>query len=532
MSIWAFLGWEMLLWAWCRGLGRWVALLSGASVRSGWGGWLGLSGLFVLLPFLHLVLPMQRAVAGIVTVICAVGWFLPGIAHDRILDRLRDRGVWLLVLVAVGWAAAMSVSLQYDSGLYYQQIETWARVCPAVPGLGNLHGRLAFPNASFLLTALLDHLAGGPWGARLFGVFVVTNGFLHLLGVHVRAHGGKRLLVSWTSLLSACFVVVCFASPNLVVAAPDLLVAVLITVTGLKFLEMESGLGGHGESLLPLLASMVFVKTSSFVFAGPMLVILFWRFRWRPRGRIIVVWGTLFVAWALHNWIQSGYVLFPFLGRIGTPDWAMRVDRVHEMVLAIRGWSRWMGPRYMDALEGWWWLQPWVGRTCQEFSVKLAGAFLAASSLAWVIFARNRSGFRSEGKLGLLTMVCAVATVLWFSTAPDIRFHLGVLWIVASMLSAALLACIEQPWLLGGLRWLVIALLLAVIVDIGRGPTSALNPKAFVHPVRLPSGLMVYMPDKGDQVWRAPIPATPELTDLRWRGPSLCDGFRDGAMEK
>jgi len=531
MSIWAFLGWQLLLWAWCKGIGRWVARLSGTSVRAGWGEWLGLSGLIVLLPLLHLVLPMQGGVVGIVSAIAFVGWLLPGI-QDPGLRRLGARGVWLLVLVVVGWPAAMSVSLQYDSGLYYQQIETWARVCPAVPGLGNLHGRLAFPNSTFLLSALLDHLAGGPWGARLLGAFVVTNGFLHFLGVHFRAHQGGRRLVAWTALLSACFVVVCFASPNLVVAAPDLLVALLIAVSGLKLLEMETRSGEPGTSLFPLLACMVFVKTSSLVFAAPMLVLLVWRFRWRPNAKVVAVWGVLFLAWALHTWIQSGYALFPFLGRIGTPDWAMRVDRVQGMVQAIRGWSRWMGARYMDALDGWWWLQPWFGRTWQEFSVKLAGAFLGMSSLAWVVFARNRSGFRSEGKLGWLTLVCAVATVVWFLSAPDIRFHLGVVWLVASALSAAFLASIENPQLVGGLRWLVIALVLAVMVDIGRGPTSPLNPKAFVHPVRLPSGLMVFMPNKGDQVWRAPIPATPELTDLRWRGPSLCDGFRDGGAEK
>ena len=55
------------------------------------------------------------------------------------------------------------VSPNYDHGLYHMQTVRWIHDFAIVPGLGNLHHRLAFNNASFLYAALLD---SGPLAGR------------------------------------------------------------------------------------------------------------------------------------------------------------------------------------------------------------------------------------------------------------------------------------------------------------------------------------------------------------------------------
>ena len=55
----------------------------------------------------------------------------------------------------------------YDAGLYHLQAILWNGSYPTVPGLGNLHGRLAFYTSYFLLQAAFDQgpLAGQSYRA-------------------------------------------------------------------------------------------------------------------------------------------------------------------------------------------------------------------------------------------------------------------------------------------------------------------------------------------------------------------------------
>ena len=51
---------------------------------------------------------------------------------------------------------AIGPSRFYDTGMYHQPFVNWANAYAVVPGLGNLHGRLAFNPSSLLFAALFD----------------------------------------------------------------------------------------------------------------------------------------------------------------------------------------------------------------------------------------------------------------------------------------------------------------------------------------------------------------------------------------
>src|SRR5262249_3970511 len=89
--------------------------------------------------------------------------------------------IWLLIVlggVAV-WGAnwAMGGFLSFDRGQYHIQAVRWNREYAIVPGLGNLHGRLAFNNAGLLYDALLSV---GPWSA---GAYRIANQSLYVLAL-------------------------------------------------------------------------------------------------------------------------------------------------------------------------------------------------------------------------------------------------------------------------------------------------------------------------------------------------------------
>jgi hypothetical protein len=531
MSIWTFLGWNLVLWAWCLGFGKAVKWLSRRTEQSTWDFWIGFCGVVGVLPVLHIFLPMGFAAAAIVSVIAFLGWLVSSASRSpRVAIGRRDiawMGGWLILLVAIGWPSGMGIALQYDAGLYYQQVESWVRSCPAVPGLGNLHGRYAFPNTSFLLTGLLDALAGGPWGARLLGPFLLTRFFVFLMRSHFEANETGRHFQAWISLVLGSFALIALASPGTPVAAPDLVVAVLVCLAGLQFLRDAEDPGRRSDDIIAIAVAMVLLKTSTAPFAAILLAAQMARHWVLPSPRALGTWGAVSAGWLTHSWIQSGYALFPFLGRWGNPDWAMRPERVESMVLAIRGWARWMGSRYLEALDGWWWFWPWIERSIRDPFLRLGGILVVLAAVAWLVFGRSLRHFRAEGARTLLG-VLGLSTIVWFFAAPDIRFHAGIVWLGSALLCGILLSSIGPVRWQGVFKGAFAVFYAALAIELGRGATTPMNPFTLLHTVRLPSGLIVNVPDQGDQVWRAPIPATPEITDLIPRGPSLCDGFRAG----
>ena len=81
----------------------------------------------------------------------------------------------LLVVILLGlWLAnrALTPIQEYDTGFYHLSSIKWASLYPVVPGLGNVHGRLAFNSTFFLYAAMLDV---GPWNER---THYLANGLL------------------------------------------------------------------------------------------------------------------------------------------------------------------------------------------------------------------------------------------------------------------------------------------------------------------------------------------------------------------
>jgi hypothetical protein len=97
--------------------------------------------------------------------------------HEEISPEVRFGFVLAMTATAI-WLAnrAIGPALNADSGLYHFTSVRWATSYPIVPGLGNLHYRLAFNSSYFLYVASLDI---GAWAHESHHL---ANGFL-LLGL-------------------------------------------------------------------------------------------------------------------------------------------------------------------------------------------------------------------------------------------------------------------------------------------------------------------------------------------------------------
>lgn len=530
MTLLSFLGLQLAMVAVLMGLGFLVLPARGRDSFLLFAPWVGMSLVLAGLPLLHLGMPMGAKVAGVLFVLAIAGWARAG---KDVFRHRRDvgiaAGVFLGACVILAWPLAMTPLLHYDWGLYYQQVQKWSVACPVVPGIGQLHSRFAFPGTSFLAAGLLDSLMGEHWwGSRLLGAQFLSLGVTTLIvSLWGSIRNGDRFLQGML-LVIPLFVSLLLEWDLIGVAAPDLLSAILIVLWGViafRFLE-----GDHRLSalLLPLATALVVLKLSNLVFVACVVALLFWRCKWRPGWRETALWSTLVVGWMGHNWVQSGWPLYPFGMALGSPDWAMEPGRVELVGDAIRGWARLPGPHYLESLRGRPWLGEWLRWELSSSTLHVLGGAVALALLALGIRRARGLSISLPASVPWFLGGCLASLLAWFLSAPDERFALGLLWMTGAIASGCLFHLIDVRWLRNALAVLVMLALLPHVVRIGTQPVMPLQPRQELQRVVLPSGLAVWMPAGvgQDQVWNAPLPATPERFDIEMRGNSLCDGFR------
>lgn len=492
--------------------------------------WVGLSLLLTGLPLVHLAFPMGNGViVGLVGLSLMGCWLARKDLHARRAFLLKEVGTFLLAILILSWPLSMMPALHPDWGRYYQQIQNWSSACPAVPGLGNLHGRYALPGTSFLAASLLDFLNGNFGGARILGgytlgLFVTTWVVALLHSIRAGERFRQGFLVALPPLLG-----VVLERTFISVAAPDLLSAMLVVLWGGVVLQVLANKRQFDGLVLPLGTALVLLKFSNLSLVVGTGALLVWKARWIPTRQGMILFGGLVAGWLVHNWVQSGWPIFPFGIALGNPDWGMDVGLVEGVVAGIRGWARLPGRFHLESLNGYPWFEDWLRWQMSTGTTLVLGVIFGSTLVAGLARARV---FREvcRGLIPEIWMACvtAVSLGIWFLSAPDERFALGLLWLLGAIMAGVLFTTIDQRWIRNILALLVALWMLPSLFRIAKMPIAPLQPRATIRQVVLPSGLVVWTPEEGrDQVWNAPLPATPELYDIEPRGASLCDGFRE-----
>ncbi|MCZ7582724.1 MAG: hypothetical protein M5R36_04970 [Deltaproteobacteria bacterium] len=161
-----WLGVIAVLW----GLGLFaVRFVTAGAAAHGLPFWWGLFAVTVFLQLWHLAAPIS-----LVTLLVVAGGGIAGLVVNRraVVQSVRENA-WLLAAVSsLGlWIAnrALAAPRLPDFGLYHVPMMRWTQAYAIVPGLGNLHGRLAFNNSSLLYAALVDKAPGNGSGWLAFG---------------------------------------------------------------------------------------------------------------------------------------------------------------------------------------------------------------------------------------------------------------------------------------------------------------------------------------------------------------------------
>jgi len=270
-----------------------------------------------------------------------------------------------------------------------------------------------------------------------------------------------------------------------------------------------------------------------------------------------------FVPWMIRNVIWTGYPLYPSILISFPVEWRVPRSSVITFTYWVRSWARM--PRVYPAavLNNWRWFDSWLDMQLQNSFWIAYPMFLGIGGLLFGFVFRRRifpQGILREKKW--LILFPSIGTLIyWFLTAPDLRFAGASFWtfgasvivivvhsvkdarVVFKKLSVILLSLsLIANFYFGTGKFFwealqkekslikAISILLSQNSLVARlGPEGGFHRTTTVRYKRFAtdSGLIVYVPEEGDQCWDSPLPCTPYPNrNLRLRNKgNLRDGF-------
>jgi len=437
---------------------------------------------------------------------------------------------------------------QYDTGLYHAQAIRWVEDYGVVPGLGNLHMRLAYNSAFMSLQALFS--LGWLVGQSLHSL----NGFFCLAALvyvfsTVRLWGENSLRVS--DLLK-CVMVIYVVQKRYDIASSgtDMETMLLILYIFVKWSEFQEKKCRDGVLYGWLCLVSVYAATVKLSAASTALLALYplYLFIKDRNGKAILTHVAaglaVLVPWLIRNVIISGYLVYPWAGLdLFHPDWKMDPAVLAGDSEDIRMFARGLqsAAEYDYSLVGWvprWFLSQSVG----DRMVLIVGI----ACIPVILYLLVMSFHRKEYALAALLAVGMVNLVFWFFNAPLMRYGSPYIYTFVIMALGNLLGdgsgCLQRAAVVGRRIFCVAVVTAAAVFLIQYGwkltEISEMEGKTLVrqpdylawpatqYPV---DNVHIWMPDEGDLIGYFAFPATSQgkqLKVLRLRGESFEEGFR------
>lgn len=435
---------------------------------------LGLVGVTAFLQAASIVFPADyRLVIVLVLLALFVNWRLANRPVQLAVGRLRQVSrqpiTWLFGLVLLVFATYRPANI--DSGMYHLPSIRWYERYQAIPGLGNLHGRLAF-NSSFFVSS-----AAFGFTDVVGQTLVALNGFLILLfGIYaLRAVGKVNVSVGLAAVyilltgLVLYYLVRQVGSPT-----PDVWGTILPLFVFLLWLD---GSPASANSRMLLLVALLFAGLTVKLATIPMLLFLpliahrYWqKLRMAHLLAVVGLALALIGPWVVRNVILSGYLIYPLPSLdVLAVDWKIPLDAVRReqdivtFCARFRLFESHLDPSMLEWPTGrWvrWWLTTWE---YYWLSRPLFGLALLSPLLMTVLWLTDR---RQARHLLPPYVVGLAGFVFWFFNAPEFRFGYAFVWFTALAPAAFLMRNI--PVATNGTRLIGAALGILLVYFVGQ----------------------------------------------------------------
>jgi len=322
-----------------------------------------------------------------------------------------------------------------DSAGYHYLSILWYEKYKVVPGLANIHGRLAFNPVSFIIQAAYSF--SDPLGQSIYPLNGVTIGlFFAWLLVRMLKRKNSPAGLAYGVLMIMLYrpLLINLSSPS-----PDALVDVCMAYLLILLYEiLLSGKIRLSQVLIPCL--ILLYSLTAKLYSFPILLLLPYLFFLLPKSEkkyslLLKIFGIgllLYLPWMARTYILSGYIIYPFPYLIFFhPDWQVsfnvlqyNVSRIHDTSLMIP------------------FTRPFFNLLSFSFRFEPVNCLLLIaailSPICWLIL-YNRAKQTTYRVLGYWLILYA-GLWIWLSTSPVFRF--GAVLISLSLL-LPFLACLS-----------------------------------------------------------------------------------------
>lgn len=447
-----------------------------------------------------------------------------------------------LLLLLFSYGASRGY-MHFDSGLYHAQAIRWIEEYGVVPGLANLHCRLAYNSSSFLLTALYSmsfllgqslHTVSG------FMALVLAAKAFTVAEVFVR----KKVYVSDFVKVALIFYLSMIYT-EMMSPASDYFAMLFLFYIVLKWVELEEAkekeITPYGM-LCVLLAVTVTIKLSAAIMLLLVIkpaVVLLKEKRYGQIGIYLALGITAVVPYLARNIILSGWLVYPFGGiDLFYFDWKIPLGEVLYDAEEIKVYAKGMTDVLLKDTPMKEWLPNWFSGLKGLEKVWVLGSlcsiFAGVGAAFWQVLKKQKEAYG----LLFLEMVLIVGYLVWQIGTPLVRY--GYIYILVFPFFTVGLYFV---WMFGKRKnsYLFFGVILIAFLGYKGGNliSDIKNYSGMDCYIRQQDyytgpydtyemdGIEFYVPLESGQIGYAKFPSAPtERYDVELRGETLKEGFR------
>lgn len=506
---------------------------------------IGLVVLTVFASILNVFIPLGAASAVIFLAGGVFGW-LASRRQVFVLQTPRHPLTWILLafIALTVLENATHPPSSSDTALYHAQTIRWFETYQAVPGLGNLHHRLAFNSSWLVINAAFSFAFLGVQS------FHPMSGILFLCSMLYFTEGLETLITkkrTTSAILKVLLLPLSFylLSSDISSPATDMPVTLLTWVILVLWVEeLETG-GRPGIRIIGVFILSFFtltIKLSAIPllgFAGFILTLYIFERQWQKVLLLGLAGMVILLPWIVRSVILSGYLVFPVTQIDFFPvDWKIPIDQVESIRDAIFNFARFPGKdwRSMAGTPFREWVSLWFARQTINQQVVF---LLAVISPLILLTARYKYTSIVAGRYILAHFILYAGVIFWFFSAPDLRFGygflIGVCILAISPFLASLMAKIDKDSKFIPQTIFVTLFVFQLYVLTFSTDTQTLKQRLVLpadyfrsraQPCAIANGSVFCRVDEGQCNYEI-FPCIPtSRPNVEMRGPTFHDGFR------
>lgn len=462
--------------------------------------------------------------------------------HTCRLTITPIRAVMMLLLFLVFAYGTSTGIIHYDTSLYHAQSIRWIEEYGVVPGLGNLHSRLAYNSAAFCLSAFYSMAFLGGQSYHCGAGFLAFLLALVCMEAWTKERIKRPQLSDFARLTAIYYLLIIF--DEMVSPASDYFMVLLVFFIVIRWLDLIE----RGERLyLPYaLLCVLGVVVLTVKLSGALILLLtlkpaFMMIKEKRVKEIFLFLGLGILAvmpFLVRNVILSGWLVYPFTALdLFSFDFKIPKGMAEYDAREIQVWGRGFSDvkRYGEAVTDW--LPEWVssldGTNKIFLAMALGGVLLLIFLAIYAIVKRKKDMMDFLHTGGTLT----VCFLFWLFSAPLIRYGCVFLWLSPVLVWGYLYLKISPHLDRFKIYYILILVfglykLSAFGMEVYRGATARYlirqkdyeNLETTAYELH---GITFYYPVSGDQVGYRDFPSAPLKAEDIFLGDTIEEGFKD-----